>query len=55
MTMLMTLSWRLLLIVVPERAWARRLEGVVQTPAGGPLRNEMLSREGRKNDVNDTC
>jgi len=40
---LMALSWRLLLRLVPEKAWARRLEGVVQTPAGGPLREERLS------------
>src|SRR5713101_2850697 len=31
-------------ILVPERAWARRLEGMVQTTAFGPLCDEMLSR-----------
>src|SRR6266478_971973 len=30
--------------MVPERAWARRLEGMVQTTAFGPLSDEMLSR-----------
>ena len=27
-----------------REGWARQLEGVVQTPAGGPLCYEMLSR-----------
>jgi NAD(P)-dependent dehydrogenase (short-subunit alcohol dehydrogenase family) len=44
MTLLIALSWHFLLILVPERAWVRQLEGVIQTPAGGPLHDEMLSR-----------
>src|SRR6266704_2677868 len=50
MTRLMTLSWRLLLRLVPEKAWARRLKGVVQTTAFGPLRYELLSREEKHLD-----
>jgi hypothetical protein len=38
------------LLVVPERAWARRLEGMVQTTAFGLLRDAMLSREEKHLD-----
>src|SRR5260370_39753330 len=31
-------------MLLPERAWARQLVGMVETAAGGPLRDEMLSR-----------